>query len=161
MDETLKKFTISFMIIVCILLIPACSNTGENNHQPTDEQVTATDSQQATKNQNLENAADEEENIPRSEFHISKEENKQKTELNISEMIAETTLFITSMDIDSSIEKEVMETLTEFNAVSTEDGAKLTLPEDILFDFDSHELRSEAETVIDQLVQVIETTEDE
>src|SRR5699024_11761146 len=51
--------------------------------------------------------------------------------------------------------------LSEFDAVNIEDGTKLTLPEDILFDFDSSELLPEANEAIDQLVKVIETTDDE
>lgn len=59
----------------------------------------------------------------------------------------------------SQTEREVLETLDEFNAVEAEAGTTLTLPDNILFDFDSYALRKEADDVIEQLVQVIESAE--
>ncbi|ALX50321.1 OmpA family protein [Lentibacillus amyloliquefaciens] len=151
MHSIYKKINLSFVLIVCVIFFSACTNAGENNHESTNEQDTANDENDAATVDNIENDENDsgqEENIPKSEF-------------NITQMSIGSIFFKSSMDIDSSIEKEVMETLTEFNAVGTEDGAKLTLPEDILFDFDSSELRSEADEVIGQLVQVIETTDDD
>ncbi|MFD1363262.1 OmpA family protein [Lentibacillus salinarum] len=148
MHSIFKKY---FILIICVIFISACTNAGENNHKSTNDQAASNDENDTTTVDNMENDesdSDKEENIPKSEFII--------TEMSIGSIF-----FKSSMDIDSSFEKEVMETLTEFNAVGTEDGAKLTLPEDILFDFDSSELRPEADKAINQLVQVIDTTDDE
>lgn len=140
------------MLILCLIFFSACSNAEDNSHESTNEQVPTNNEADTTTDDNSENDesdsndAVKEEDVPKSEFTIS--------ELSIG------SFFLTSsMDINSDIEKEVMETLSEFNAVGTGDGAMLTLPEDILFDFDSDELLSEADKAIDQLVQVIETTD--
>ncbi|MDE5414284.1 OmpA family protein [Alkalihalobacterium chitinilyticum] len=61
----------------------------------------------------------------------------------------------------SQVEKEILDTLTEFEAVVEEQLTTLTLPDNILFDFGSHQLRDEANEVIEQLVQVIEASEGE
>lgn len=152
------KPKVSIILILSMLLFSACSNTEEsqkekntdslNNHEVTEkeEQEEQIPTDEDTDN-NLSNL-DYETGIPMSEFLITK-------------MPIESIFLISDMDIDSSFEKEVIETLSEFNAVETEDGTKLTLPEDILFDFDSAELRSGAGKAIDQLVQLIETTDDE
>ncbi|MDY0410046.1 OmpA family protein [Virgibacillus soli] len=63
----------------------------------------------------------------------------------------------TSKAAPSQIEKEVMQTLDDFNAVKADGGTMLTLPDHILFDFDSDQLRNEANKVLAQLVQVIDT----
>lgn len=146
-----KKINLSFILIVCVIFFSACTNAGENNHESANEKAATNDENDTAmvdNAENDENDSDQEENVPKSEF-------------NITQMSFGSIFFKSSMGIDSSFEKEVMETLTEFNAVGTEDGAKLTLPEDILFDFDSSELRSEADEAIGQLVQVIDTTDDE
>lgn len=43
--------------------------------------------------------------------------------------------------------------------MEADEGTKLTVPDEILFDFDSYELHVEADTVIKQLVEVIETAD--
>jgi len=135
-------------------IFSACTNAEENNQESTE-----TDEQATINEENNTTTVDDKEN-DESEFDTS-ESNVPDSEFVITEMSIGSIFFKSSMDIDSSLEKEVMETLTEFNAVGTDDGAKLTLPEDILFDFDSSELRSEADEVIGQLVQLIDTTDDE
>ena len=134
MKAILVKSGIGLILTTCVMLFSACSNSGgkeENNPLP-DDHVS-------------ENEEGQEENIPKSEFFIS--------EMNIGSFI-----FKSSMDIGSSIDKEVIETLSEFNAIGVDDGAKLTLPGDILFDFDSDELHSEADKTIQKLVKVAEET---
>ncbi|WP_176446473.1 OmpA family protein [Lentibacillus sp. CBA3610] len=151
MHSIYKKINLSFILIVCVIFFSACMNAEENNHESANEKAATNDENDTAMVDNAEidkNDSDQEENVPKSEF-------------NITQMSFGSIFFKSSMDIDSSFEKEVMETLTEFNAVGTEDGAKLTLPEDILFAFDSSELRSEADEAIGQLVQVIDTTDDE
>jgi len=139
-----KKVNFSLILIASLLLLSAClGNSGENNDTVNENAKTNND-----ENNN------EEENIfnPESDHtdgNNNKEENVPSSEFNKS-----------STDIGSDFDKEVKETLSEFNVEETEDGAKLTLPEDILFDFDSYELLSEADEAIEQLVQVIEVADD-
>ncbi|MBU9723369.1 MULTISPECIES: OmpA family protein [Bacillaceae] len=59
----------------------------------------------------------------------------------------------------SQAEVDMMETLSEYNAVEMDLGTLLTLPGNILFDYDDDELRHESEAVVDQIVQIIEATE--
>lgn len=67
---------------------------------------------------------------------------------------------VVATDVElSQVEREILDTLDEFNAVEANTGTMLTLPEHILFDFDSYELRSDADEVIARLVQVIEASE--
>ncbi|WP_216827370.1 OmpA family protein [Alkalihalobacterium elongatum] len=61
----------------------------------------------------------------------------------------------------SQVEKEILDTLTEFEAIVEDQLTTLTLPDNILFDFGSHQLRDEANEVIEQLIQVIEASEGE
>ena len=147
-----KKMNVSFFLIVCMVFVVACSNGEENNNDSTNEQAFSNNDTNSEENtwddsNSSDEEEDEEENVPKSEFVMT------QTSIN-------SVFFRSSTDIGSDFDKEVMETLSEFDAMGTEDGAKLTLPEDILFDFDSAELLSEADEAIKQLVQVIETTDD-
>lgn len=151
MRKGFNAFITSLILAISILYVTGCS--GDRESEASIEQETLTNEEQIIEldQKQEENASEDlidEENIPTSEFTTYP--------LAIGSIILKSDL-----NIGSTIEKEVIKTLTEFNAVSTGDGAKLTLPENILFDFDSDELRSEADKVIDQLVQVIETTNDE
>jgi len=144
MATFLKKVNVSLVLIACLLLLSACLDNGEEDNDSVNENV---------KTSNDENN-NEEEDISNSEF------DKVDDNDNNEENIPSSEFDKSSTDIDSDFDKEVKETLSEFNAEGTEDGAKLTLPEDILFDFDSDQLLSEADEAIEQLVQVIETTDD-
>ncbi len=64
------------------------------------------------------------------------------------------------IDGSSQVEIEMIETLSEFNAVDTDVGTLLTLPGNVMFDFDDDNLRPEADEVIAQIVQVIEATDE-
>ena len=150
LKEILSMFKISFMLIVCMMVFSACSNAEKNNSENDlpSEQTTA-DGEHMTTDHNIEDDvsdSDKAVEIPESDFF--------KSEMSIGSIF-----YKSSMDISSDFEKDIMETLTEFNAVGTADGAMLTLPEDILFDFDSDELRSEADKALEQLTQVIGTTD--
>ncbi|MFC4024674.1 OmpA family protein [Oceanobacillus longus] len=152
MKGILSMFKISSILVIFMLFFSACSNAEGNNNENDlpSEQATA-DEERITTDHNIEDVgsnSDKTEDIPKSEFF--------KSEMSIGSIF-----YKSSMEISSDFEKEIMETLTEFNAVGTADGAMLTLPEDILFDFDSDELRSEADKAMDQLTQVIETTDGE
>ncbi|WP_413381986.1 OmpA family protein [Alkalihalobacillus sp. 1P02AB] len=59
----------------------------------------------------------------------------------------------------SQTEVDVLKTLNEFNAISIEEETTLTLPDNVLFDFDSDELLPGSDEVMDKLVQVIETSD--
>ncbi|ARK28593.1 OmpA family protein [Halalkalibacter krulwichiae] len=88
--------------------------------------------------------------------------------VKVTEISSQSQVYITKMstsrffikDIDvSQVEKDILETLGEFHAVIEEETTTLTLPDNILFEFDSYELLQEADKVIEQLVQVIEAAE--
>ncbi len=151
-----------FPLILCVVLLSACTNAEEDNSESSKDPIASNDENNSANEDQIDNEesdSENEQNIPNSEFSI-KELNIQ-SEFTITEIPIGSIFLISRIDMDSSFEKEVMETLTEFNAVGTADGAKLTLPEDILFDFDSDELRPEADEAIEQLAQVIDTTEDD
>src|SRR5699024_4284914 len=61
-------------------------------------------------------------------------------------------------DIDggSELTSETIEVLTEFDAENVDEGTKLTLPENILFDYDSSELLPDADEAIEKLVHLAE-----
>src|SRR5699024_6620103 len=133
MATFLKKVNVSLVLIACLLLLSACLDNGEEDNDSVNENV---------KTSNDENN-NEEEDISNSEF------DKVDDNDNNEENIPSSEFDKSSTDIDSDFDKEVKETLSEFNAEGTEDGAKLTLPEDILFDFDSDQLLSEADEAIE------------
>lgn len=145
MATFLKKVNVSLVLIACLLLFSACLDNGEEEDNDSVYENVKTGNDE---NNN------EEENISNSEFDNTDDNDNNEENIPSSEFDKSST------DIDSDFDKEVKETLSEFNAEGTEDGAKLTLPEDILFDFDSDKLLSEADEAIEQLVQVIETTDD-
>ncbi|WP_058309024.1 OmpA family protein [Gracilibacillus massiliensis] len=162
MHSIFKKMTHFFPLILCVVLLSACTNAEEDNSESSKDPIASNDENNSANEDQIDNEesdSENEQNIPNSEFSI-KELNIQ-SEFTITEIPIGSIFLISRIDMDSSFEKEVMETLTEFNAVGTADGAKLTLPEDILFDFDSDELRPEADEAIEQLAQVIDTTEDD
>lgn len=51
--------------------------------------------------------------------------------------------------------EEVKEILTDLNAQSTEEGLVVPLPEKVLFDFNSAEVRDDARATLDKVAQVI------
>lgn len=146
MQSHFKIIQLSGLFIIGLLLFSACSS---NDEAQTNKNNDASEENDNTYN-NQTNATDEievdEADIPPSEISTSK-------------ITLNSTFFKSTLDFDSSIEKEIVETLTEFDAVDTEKGTILTLPEDILFDFGSADLRSSANETIEQLVQAIETTD--
>lgn len=152
MHVFLKKMNMILFLITCLVLLVACSNGEEKNDDSVDEQAPS----------NNDTLSDENEEDDQISSDIEIEEKKELTsEFVIIETSIGSVFFKSSTDVDSDFDKEVKETLSEFDAEGTDDGTKLTLPEDILFDFDSAELRSEADEAIEQLVQVIETTDDD
>jgi len=92
----------------------------------------------------------------------------QKTELQtkIGKGLERTELYVLSPDRTlvarlkpetSQLERDVAMTLSTFQAEKTdEQTTRLTLPNHVLFDFDSYALRPEAQETIDKLVQVLE-----
>lgn len=55
----------------------------------------------------------------------------------------------------SSVEVRIEQLLTELDAADTPEGSLVTLPEEVLFDFDSDQLKPEASTALDQLAEAI------
>ncbi|QKY69790.1 OmpA family protein [Lentibacillus sp. CBA3610] len=151
METIFAKSKIVLVLIACIVLFSSCSNSEDKeevNNNLSDDHATANNEEQEDNMISDNDIENEEADVPKSEFFISK--------MSIGSIILTSSMDISS---DSDIEKEIMETLSEFDAVGVEDGAMLTLPENILFDFDSDELRSDADDVIDQLTKVMDETD--
>ncbi|MFC0014189.1 MULTISPECIES: OmpA family protein [Allobacillus] len=151
MRSNYKYIYLSMILIVCMIFFSACSNTEKSNGESVDDKDVTSDES---------NTTDENERVNESENESVQEEKVPTSTFTITKMSFGSIILKTKSDVDSNFEKEIMETLTEYNAVGTDDGAMLTLPEEILFDFDSSELRPGADEAIEQLLQVIETTDD-
>lgn len=154
MSRMFTKTSIRFFLIGCLLFVTACSND-----DTADEQVPVNDTS-TEENENITSDIkkdDGEDTI--SDIEKSSEETELTSDFVRSQTSISSIFFRNSTDIGSDISKEVRETLSEFNATESDGGTKLTLPDDILFDFDSDKLRAEADKVIDQLVEVAETTD--
>src|SRR5699024_9098205 len=98
-----------------------------------------------------------EDDIPPSEFaykELDIDSNYVRTELGV-----QSRYYFNEIGIESKMDKKVIQALSEFDAVKTESGTKLSLPEDILFDFDSAKLRSEADDAIEKLAAVADETD--
>lgn len=140
-----------------MFLVMACSNETDNHEN---DQAASEGNSSAENDAEIEEENEEKDDVENSSSDIEEEDDEPTSEFTITETSISSFFVKTSTEIGSEFDKEVMETLSEFNATNTGDGAKLTLPEDILFDFDSATLLSEADDAIEQLVQVIEATED-
>jgi outer membrane protein OmpA-like peptidoglycan-associated protein len=60
----------------------------------------------------------------------------------------------------SEIEIRVTEIISEYDGVVTREGTQLTVPAEVLFDFDQDTLRSDAVRALDAIVEVLEFYED-
>src|SRR5699024_6843729 len=80
--------------------------------------------------------------------------NYVRTELGI-----QSRYYFNEIGIESKMDKRVIQALSEFDAVKTDSGTKLSLPEDILFDFNSAKLRCEADDAIENLAAVADETD--
>lgn len=150
MYTSIEKIVISFFLITCMVLIASCGESKETNNEPKVSEQPSSD-----------DLVTIEKSVQGDDRVFGEEEDKLTSEFEISQTEISSVVYKSSTEVDSEFSKEVMEALSEFDAVNIEDGTKLTLPEDILFDFDSSELLPEADEAIDQLVKVIETTDDE
>src|SRR5699024_11443988 len=136
MYTSIEKIVISFFLITCMVLIASCGESKEtNNETKVSEQPSSDD------------LVTIEKSVQGDDRVFGEEEDKLTSEFEISQTEISSVVYKSSTEVDSEFSKEVMEALSEFDAVNIEDGTKLTLPEDILFDFDSSELlRSEEHT---------------
>lgn len=62
---------------------------------------------------------------------------------------------LSSSDVQTSQMKEVQRILSQFNAVQTPQGVMLSVPADVLFDFDKHEIRGDAQTALSEVAKVL------
>lgn len=151
MRVVLSKLKITLLFLFCFVLISACSNT--------DEETPVVDNEDDTVEEDQLTEEVDEENIGTNQIEAEEKEIPQ-TIVTATKLDGQTIIIRNSIDASSSIDREIIETLTEFNAKEVDEGTMLTLPEDILFDFDSSELRPEADEEIDKLVQLAEETDE-
>ena len=151
MRVVLSKLKITLLFLFCFVLISACSNTDEET-PVVDNEIDAVEEDQLTEEV-------DEENIETNQIE-AEEKDIPPTTFTATKLDGQTIIIRNSIDASSTIDREIIETLTEFNAEEVAEGTMLTLPEDILFDFDSSELRQEADEEIDKLVQLAEETDE-
>src|SRR5690625_3447147 len=151
MRVVLSKLKITLLFLFCFVLISACSNTDEET-PVVDNEIDAVEEDQLTEEV-------DEENIETNQIE-AEEKDIPPTTFTATKLDGQTIIIRNSIDASSTIDREIIETLTEFNAEEVAEGTMLTLPEDILFDFDSSELRPEADEEIDNLVQLTEETDE-
>lgn len=139
-----------FVITMCLSLVTACSSkesdtfdaSGQNTSQAQEETREIT-----------------EDDIPGTRY--DKTDIEVTNDIQINKLDIGSNIVVDKIEMGkSSINKEVLETLSEFDAVDTADGTMLTLPEDILFDYDSSELRSKSKEAIEKLAQVADEIDD-
>lgn len=163
MRAVLSKSKITLLCLFCFTLISACSSTDEGTLDA-DNEDEAVEEDQITDEDN--EAVDEEDNETVDEEDIKTTQTETAdlevplTTVTRTKLEGKTVVVWESIDSSTSIDREIIETLTEFNAEEVAEGTMLTLPEDILFDFDSSELRPEADEEIDKLVQLAEETDE-
>lgn len=144
------KFKITLIFTLCIAIFSACSNTNENTREKSisDEQTNERNNESYIEKEDLTTNSVEKIDVPNSKIAISDIEGKSL-------------FYISDIDGSSEINREVIEVLTEFAAEDVGEGTKLTLPEDILFDYDSSELRPDAGEAIQKLVNLSEEIEED
>lgn len=62
--------------------------------------------------------------------------------------------------VTSDVEVRVAEIISDYDGVTTEAGTTLTVPAEVLFDFDESELRPEAQARLDEILEVLGFYED-
>lgn len=62
--------------------------------------------------------------------------------------------------VTSDVEVRVAEIISDYDGVTTEAGTTLTVPAEVLFDFDESELRPDAEARLDEILEVLGFYED-
>lgn len=152
MGLVLKKRTLTIPFILLLLFLVACSNDDEvsdglERTERTEQYATEEDSMEIDERDDDVATVENEGEIP-------------PTTIIATKLGGKTTIIKSKIGGDSTIDREIIETLTEFRAQDVDEGTMLTLPENILFDFDSAELREEADDEIEKLVQLAKETDD-
>ena len=154
----IKKVKLSILLLLLTFLFISCSNSNEIEQEKVSEIDESTIDETEVDDKDIQ----KKETIDISELTDEEiKKNFPETQIYTSKIGRSSFVIKTKIDASTEIAKEIVQTLTEFNAINTDDGAMLTLPEDILFDFDSDELLPESKKAIQQLVQIIETTDDD
>lgn len=156
MRAVLSKSIIILIILFSFVLVSACSNNDEETDNM-DHEGDADAADQLAEEDSV-RVNEENEDIEASQIESEKKD-IPPTIFTATKLDGQTIIIRNSIDASSSIDREIIETLTEFNAEEVDEGTKLTLPEDILFDFDSADLRTDANEAIDKLVQLAEETD--
>src|SRR5699024_8085862 len=103
------------MMIVCMLFFVACSSGEETNDESAAEDETTSGQDEQEENDEADEEEELYEEVPDSKF----KNYNLKVDSNI---------FRSEMGINSDIKKDIIDTLSEYNAVEVEDGTMLTLP---------------------------------
>ena len=68
----------------------------------------------------------------------------------------ESSVRTSTSNVTSEVEVRVAEIISDYDGVTTEAGTTLTVPSEVLFDFDESELRPDAQARLGQIVEVID-----
>lgn len=68
----------------------------------------------------------------------------------------ESSVSTSSSNVTSEVEVRVAEIISDYDGVTTEAGTTLTVPSEVLFDFDQSDLRDDARARLDQIVEVVD-----
>lgn len=72
----------------------------------------------------------------------------------------ESSVTTSNSNVTSEVEVRVAEIISDYDGVTTEVGTTLTVPSEVLFDFDESDLRADAQARLDQIVEVVEFYDD-
>lgn len=140
-----------FLAILLILALTSCSDQQEGQDSVKDKDINEMSNNDEGKNEE----EPEKDYSEMSESELA--EHFPPSEVYLTN-IPNGSLIVNDIEI-SEVELEILDTMSEYDAVQDESGTTLTLPDNILFDFDSDQLRSEADDAIQKLTQVIESTD--
>lgn len=136
-----------WLMLATILFVVSCSSK-DSNDTP----------QQESSNSDEDRQVESEESNKNKDEEIKSDREEPPESITFTSKLPKSYVTTSAMEV-SEEEKEVINTLNEFHAEEIDDSTKLTLPEDILFNFDSDELREDADQAIEKLVKVLDASD--
>lgn len=156
-----KWILLAIMMLLCFLgacsLFEEASQDSEEGVQTEDREEQGTEDELVQDDGNM-----DEEEISVSVVSEVKIEKMDIGNSEVSVFTAElprSRIMITGDVEDSDLNMAILQALDDFEAITTDGGTTLTLPDHILFDFDSYELSSDSSKAIEQLLQIVEISE--
>lgn len=125
----------SFSVLVVALVLAACSSDDPEQAAPTEVEQPSGDAEVLDPD-DADETDEEEPESPGSSLEVTGQVDRSDVEIRAAEI------------------------LTELEATAEPQGALVEIPDDVLFDFDSAELRSDASVVLDDVVEVLTLLED-